>query len=49
MLMGWMPLRSRFLLADNYLVAAKLAATASVGRSTGPVRLMAYHAAELFL
>jgi hypothetical protein len=38
-----------FLLADDYLVAAKLAAAVSHRRSSGPVRLLAYHAAELFL
>ncbi|MER8571379.1 HEPN domain-containing protein [Mesorhizobium sp. M1409] len=38
-----------FLLADDYLEAARLAATAPSRRSAGPVRLLAYHAAELFL
>lgn len=38
-----------FILADDYLNAARLVVAAPGRRAAGPVRLLAYHSAELFL
>lgn len=38
-----------FMLADDFLAAAERAHTAPRLRSTGPVRLLCYHACELYL
>jgi hypothetical protein len=38
-----------FSLADHYLQAAQLCSQVALGREYGPMRLLAYHAAELFM